>query len=296
MFGKNKLCPSLNLIKKNTRILQGINRHLNTHHRLLLKNTKSFSTSDKIDDNQQQDDLILKEKLIKMSLLNVNKYGWTENSIKIAANELGYSHNLSSLLNNGPMDLIYYTMDNWNEKLKKDIEAIKADKHLSLDDMYKKAFKLRLSYEIPLITTWPSAIKQGMSVKNLPTTLEKLIDTVNIMASIEEGNHLNRNDDVEYKAVPLTKKYLLLKTLIVTEIHMMTDRSNNFSNTWDFMEKFYHFNFAIYSSLEKFSLINSSVLSMIKYSLISLAPYDFSQVDQILRKKFEMEQDDAVKL
>jgi ubiquinone biosynthesis protein COQ9 len=67
----------------------------------------------------------INSKLIKMSLLNVSKYGWTENSIKIAANELNYSHNLSALLKNGPIDLVYYTMDNWENKLKDEIDNIK---------------------------------------------------------------------------------------------------------------------------------------------------------------------------
>jgi ubiquinone biosynthesis protein COQ9 len=66
-----------------------------------------------------------KEQLIKMSLLNVNKYGWTENSIKLAANELGYSHSLSAVLPNGPLDLIYYNMDNWNKKLSTEINTMR---------------------------------------------------------------------------------------------------------------------------------------------------------------------------
>lgn len=67
----------------------------------------------------------IKNQLIKMSLLNVNKYGWTENSIKIAANELGYSNSLSAILPNGPLDLIYYNMDNWNKKLLAEIKQMK---------------------------------------------------------------------------------------------------------------------------------------------------------------------------
>jgi ubiquinone biosynthesis protein COQ9 len=67
----------------------------------------------------------LRDKLIKMSLLNVSKYGWTENSIKLAANELNYSHSLSAVLSNGPADLVYYTIDNWNNKLESEIDNIK---------------------------------------------------------------------------------------------------------------------------------------------------------------------------
>ena len=66
-----------------------------------------------------------KDQLIKMSLMNVNKYGWTENSIKIASNELGYSNQLSSMLLLGPFDLIKYMIHNWNKKLLNEINSIK---------------------------------------------------------------------------------------------------------------------------------------------------------------------------
>lgn len=69
----------------------------------------------------------IKEKLIKLSLMNVNKYGWTELAIKVAANELGYTHTISKVLENGPADLVYYTMDNWNKKLKQDVKEIDED-------------------------------------------------------------------------------------------------------------------------------------------------------------------------
>jgi rpsU-divergently transcribed protein len=96
----------------------------------------------------------LKEKLIKKSLINVNKYGWTDLSIKTAANELGYSHTISTILEKGPMDLIYYTIDDWNEKLKIDVDSLKNQNTNNIDKQIKKAIKLRLSYELPVINTW----------------------------------------------------------------------------------------------------------------------------------------------
>ena len=34
----------------------------------------------------------IKEGIMQLSLLNVKKYGWTENCLKISANELGYTN------------------------------------------------------------------------------------------------------------------------------------------------------------------------------------------------------------
>jgi len=69
----------------------------------------------------------LKNDLKKLSLTYVNKYGWTENTLKIAANELGYSHMVSGVFPNGPLDLVYALIDSWNEKLKKEIDKLKKD-------------------------------------------------------------------------------------------------------------------------------------------------------------------------
>ena len=263
------------------------------YKRSALKFSERFDNTNEQRKNSEFTVYEIREKLIKMSLLNVNKYGWTENSIKIAANELGYSQNLSAILDKGALDLIYYTMDNWNDKLKQDVEVIKSETNLTLDDKLKKAIKIRLGYETPLIATWPAAIRLGMNVKNIILTLEKLIDSVNIIASIEEGLDA---EGIKYHTMPVTKKYLLLKTMIVTELHMITDRSYNFTDTWDFLDKFYHINFGLYNSLSRFAMINTSFLTILKYSLISLAPYDFSQVDKILRDKFDMEQQESIKL
>ena len=63
----------------------------------------------------------------KLSLTYVNKYGWTENTLKISANELGYSHMLSGIFPNGPLDLVYSLIDSWNEKLKEEVKKIKRD-------------------------------------------------------------------------------------------------------------------------------------------------------------------------
>lgn len=246
---------------------------------------KNFTENNNLYSFDSSDALQLKEKLIKMSLLNVNKYGWTEMSIKTAANELNYSNNLSALLKNGEMDLIYYTIDNWNNKLKLDLEEIKKNTDLTLDEKYLKAIKLRLSYEIPLINTWPQAMRLGMNPSHIKTTLEKVLNMVNIICSVEDS--FSSNPISQPTIVPFTKKYLILKIFLFSEFYMTTDKSYNFKKTWDFVDKLYSFNFNIYSGLSKFVMVNTAVLSMIKYSLIAFLPYDFSQVEEIIRKQEE---------
>ena len=43
-----------------------------------------FSTTNKVSN--------IKKEIIKHSLLNVSKYGWSESNLKVSANEIGYSN------------------------------------------------------------------------------------------------------------------------------------------------------------------------------------------------------------
>jgi rpsU-divergently transcribed protein len=136
---------------------------------------------------------------VKLNLLKIIK--------NILANELGYSNSLSALLPNGPIDLIYYTLDTWNMKLKKEIEELKHNKknsHLSIDEKYLKALKLRLSYEIPLINTWPQAMKIGMNPQNIKSTLDRLMIMSDEICSIDDDSSI-------------VKRTFLLKTFMITE-------------------------------------------------------------------------------
>ena len=74
----------------------------------------------------------IKSDMKKMALTYVNKYGWTENTLKVVANDLGYSHMVSGIFPNGPLDLVYSLVDDWNDKLKKEIEKIKKDDRYKL--------------------------------------------------------------------------------------------------------------------------------------------------------------------
>lgn len=233
----------------------------------------------------------LKEKLIKMSLINVSKYGWTETSIKLAANDLGYSNAVSCVLDKGPLDLVYYTLDSWYDKLRDEMQAIRNDKNLTTDEKYKKAIRLRLSYQTPLINTWPQAMKLGMSVDHINTTVNKLLKIVDEISNLEEFDTIAHREQSDVSGSSLmrinsiSKRLVILKIYLVTELFMLSDRSYNFEKTWEFLDTAYSINMGIYNSLSKFSNFNSAVLKLIKYSLVSLAPYDFSKIEEIMKMK-----------
>ena len=56
---------------------------------------------------------------------------------------------------------------------------------------------MRLSYEIPLLNTWAQAINLGLNPTNLPSTVDRISETVSIISSLDNPNK--------------TKKFLILK-------------------------------------------------------------------------------------
>jgi rpsU-divergently transcribed protein len=225
--------------------------------------------------NNQSDNInSLKTDLYKLSLLNVEKFGWTEQSIKFAANELGYSHGLYALIK-GECDLLIYCLENWNNRLKIDLEELRNDQNLNEDEKILKALKIRLSYQIPLVNNWAGAIKIGMDPRNASKILEKQLVMAEYICSLGEDTSMS-------------KKLLILKIFLACELHLLTDRSFNLSSSWDFLNKAYSININIYNSLNKFTMVNSAFLTMIKYSLTSLIPYDFTKADEILKMQLEL--------
>ncbi len=263
-------------------IKRGINT--TTNKTFLNMISKRFSNSNS-NNNSQKDVSKLKEELIKLSLLNIHKYGWTEQSIKLSANELGYSNSYSCILKNGEMDLIYYTIDNWNDKLKTDLETI------SGNDKIIQAIKLRLSYEYPFINTWAQAIRLGMSPSYIKMTIERLITMSDIICSLDEEEEIREITLQEISASKLKasrsifKRYLVIKIFLLAELHMLTDRSLNFKDTLAFIDTISMINFGIYDSFNNFMMINSAFEKILKYSFIALTPYDYSQVDEMLKNE-----------
>ena len=90
-----------------------------------MRSQKNFSENYKFEEDPKLEKA--KDDMIKLSLTYLNKYGWTENNMKIAANELGYSHMVTGVFPNGPIDIIHNLMDNFNDKLKVEIVKIKKD-------------------------------------------------------------------------------------------------------------------------------------------------------------------------
>ncbi len=64
---------------------------LNIKNLYCFKANKAFLTK-RFCENTKPSHEKIKEEIIQLALINVKKYGWTENCLKISANELGYTN------------------------------------------------------------------------------------------------------------------------------------------------------------------------------------------------------------
>lgn len=81
----------------------------------------------------------------------------------------------------------------------------------------------------PYIDKWPQAMALGLQPRNLPTTLEQL------HAISDEIWHLagDKSTDLNW----YTKRALLTKVYVMTETHMIADKSEDYFETWQFLDR-----------------------------------------------------------
>ena len=236
--------------------------------------------------NQELD---VKSKLFKMTLANVQKYGWTNRAIAVSANDLNFSTSLSNgVYKNGIIDIVHQSMDNWNKELKQYYDSIiesdescnRLDYLLSHNNL-KEGIKKRLLLQSQFTNTWSQAMVLGMRPNSISITVSNLWDIVNIIVN----NH---------PLVPLSYKLVILKIYLGAEVYMLTDKSNNYSQTFKFLDQMLSLNLKL---LNTFSIVsnNTNVLSSLLLNSLSIVmPYDLSKVSEIIKLKEEQEKSNRI--
>ena len=222
--------------------------------------------------NNNNTHLDVKTRILRSSLLQVKEYGWTSEAI-VAAVQLEYPHASPSLAGMiTPHDMVTFAMDDWNERLRQELETEKLQwlqqpsnrnrnttKETSppplpaatVVDRVVFALQRRLEFQIDLMQCrrWSEGMALGVSTPNraLQTTkqLKTLIQTVvaNTMLLLEDENNNNssnnNNNDSgnNNKQIGELSQLALGAVYIATEFHMLADSSPNYQHTWDFLRQ-----------------------------------------------------------
>jgi len=153
-----------------------------------------------------------KRQLVKAALIQVPKYGWTQDAITAAVLEdPKMTISMSGLLT--PTELINSFMEDFNHQLRHDVEK----QNWSIYDKVK----WRLEQVIPFVQSgqWHKGMAKGIQTPY--TTHRQLHEFIEIISP--------PNSSIFYQTA-------LGGIFIASELHLLTDSSKDYQDTWKFLE------------------------------------------------------------
>ena len=160
---------------------------------------------------------------------HVHEYGWTQDAITAAAaaeaNARPQSISSAGLVTDS--DLVAYCLQDWNERLQRDLSST-LDQGRSRTERLAQALERRLRYQVAYKTHWHYAMALGARPDNLPTTVAQLQTMMDIVVSAVDGNSSSSSS---------TEKLSLGVIFCATELHLLTDTSEDCRDTWGFLRQ-----------------------------------------------------------
>jgi ubiquinone biosynthesis protein COQ9 len=208
---------------------------------------------------------LVKSRLLRASLDQVSIHGWTTDAI-IAAVE----HEKLPLSTIGmitPKHLVEWFMQDCNQRFARALDGVSTSaantsefaqsqqqEHLKHEgsqlnveeDLISNAIQMRLELVIPILPTWHQAMALG-AIENPITTAHQVDEIVTlILMQLHGNNNATTNNttttttaDTSWKAVtvslPTLDRAAITGIYIATELHLLTDTSENYEDTWIFL-------------------------------------------------------------
>lgn len=191
----------------------------------------------------------LKEKLLDASLRNVPLYGWTQEAVVQAVQSLRPGQASLSLVGLvTPNDMVHYAMDQFHTRLQTELTADSSSNASSPSERIQSAIQRRLSYQREFIQskTWHQAMALGASPDNVLQTreqLQRLVELIVQHAYANAEDHTGMTTHPSPSALAGTvrhsdlAKFTLGGVYVATELHMLTDSSPDFADTWAFLRQ-----------------------------------------------------------
>lgn len=252
--------------------------------RLIYSYSKPFSSCTSIEKSIQ-------DNIYKMTLVNIPKYGWSNQAISMSSIQLG----LSPLIGNGIFqkgieDVLFKSIDQWNNELNDYYSklinantAFNSVDYLLSHSNIKEGIKKRLLLQSQFNPNWSQAVSIGIRPDNLYKTIGKLLDIVDIITQ-------------KHYLTPNIYKLIILKAYILTEMYILTDRSVDYNQTWRFLDEIVSVDIKVVKGLSLFNDNLNVGMRLILNSASLIVPYDLSLMKEIIELKMrkEKEEDEVV--
>ncbi|XP_045544109.1 ubiquinone biosynthesis protein COQ9-B, mitochondrial isoform X2 [Salmo salar] len=176
----------------------------------------------------------LQAHILNAALDFVQLHGWTLEAISAGAETLGLSAASSGMFQNGAGDLVLHFIAQCNAQLTEQM----AEQHNQVQlgqaepkqtaEFLRDAVETRLRMLTPYIDNWPQAMSILLLPHNIPDSLKHLstlVDDIWYYAG-------DRSTDLNW----YTKRAALTGIYNTTELVMIQDSSEDFQDTWNFLE------------------------------------------------------------
>ncbi|KAJ3596645.1 hypothetical protein NHX12_003049 [Muraenolepis orangiensis] len=176
----------------------------------------------------------LQTRILTAAVEFVPLYGWSMEAIAAGAETIGLSSASTGMFDNGAGELVLHFVAQCNSKLTESL----ADQHNQVQvgqaekkttaEFLRDAVETRLRMHIPYIESWPKAMSILLLPHNIPDSLKhlcSLVDDIWYYAG-------DRSTDMNW----YTKRAALTGIFNTTELVMIQDSSEDFQDTWAFLE------------------------------------------------------------
>lgn len=177
----------------------------------------------------------LRKEILDAALPFVHAYGWSQDSLAQGAESLGYSGMAHGMFPKGGVELVNHFYASCNTKLnvilEEKVNLIKENPELKKGTtaFISDAVEERLRMNIEYLDSWHKALALHASPLNLQVALQNigtLVDDIWYCAG-------DRSTDFNW----YTKRGILAAVYKSSEIHMLQDKSEDFQDTWEFLNR-----------------------------------------------------------
>lgn len=169
-------------------------------------------------------------------MLHVPKTGWTVDSLTAGAASCGLSPMAHGLLQAGPIELVEHFSASCNERLTTEMSKRATElEGLEVHNRLIVAMQVRLRMVAPYAATWPQALALRTVPANLPRTMQDGHDVA--LQLLDACGAEAREPIVPQPIDPIAKVVAVAAIYGAAELHLTTDGSPEFSDTWTFVER-----------------------------------------------------------
>ncbi|RKF72784.1 Ubiquinone biosynthesis protein coq9, mitochondrial [Golovinomyces cichoracearum] len=160
---------------------------------------------------------------------HISTHGFTMTSLSRGANDVGYIDATTNLFSDGSFSLVHYHLYSQRLALKSRLDQVLQDKSQTVGFKVKALAWERLKGNTHVIHCWPEALALMALPSNIPVAMNELSSLVDEIWFL--------SGDVSVDTSWYTKRASLATIYTSTELFMTLDKSSDYNDTKQFLER-----------------------------------------------------------